>query len=78
MGSVTHILMNCYDNNVANTKVLFSTHIASYILEQLSVVSTAANESILASLTKQTESSPSSQCDGMPNNFPVVAWLGYF
>jgi hypothetical protein len=60
MGSVTHILMNCYDNNVANTKVLFSTHIASNILEQLSVVSIAANESIRASLSKQTESSCSS------------------
>jgi hypothetical protein len=40
-------------------KVRFFKHITSFMLEQLSIVSTAANESILAPLSKQTEPSHS-------------------
>jgi hypothetical protein len=58
-----------------NQKVCLFTHITSYILEQPNVVSNAANESILAPLSKQTESSHSPSETG---RLTLMAWLGYF
>jgi hypothetical protein len=55
-------------------KVRFFTHFTSYILEQLSVVSTTANESILASFSKQTKSSHSPCEIGHPTT--SHQWLG--
>ncbi len=49
------------------------------ILEKPGVASTAANESILAPLSKQTESSYSPRDLGTLELLPMpVAWLGYF
>jgi hypothetical protein len=69
---------DCNDRYSSNTKFA-SIHILlhTYALEQLNAESTAANESILALLSKQTESSHS-HVGKMPNNFPPMAWLGYF
>ncbi len=47
-------------------KINFFTHVISYIHEQLSVVSTASNVSILAPFSKQTESSHSPREIGRP------------
>jgi hypothetical protein len=55
---------DCYDRYSTNTKLF--THITSYILEKISVVSTAANESILAPLSKQMESFRSPHEIGRP------------
>jgi hypothetical protein len=55
---------DCYDRYSTNKK--FFTHITSYILEKISVVSTATNESILAPLSKQTESFRSPHEIGCP------------
>jgi hypothetical protein len=50
----------------------------AYIPEQPGIVSTAANESILAPLSKQTESSYSSRDFEALELLPMpVAWLGY-
>jgi hypothetical protein len=56
MGSVTRI--HNYDCYIVTYKLRIRsfTHIASYILELPGVGSTAVNESILASFSKQTES----------------------
>jgi hypothetical protein len=58
MRSVTHVLTIVMIVTQKH-KVRFFTHITSFMLEQISVVSTAANESILAPLSKQTEPSHS-------------------
>jgi hypothetical protein len=50
-----------------------------YILQQPGIVSTAMNESILAPLSKQTESSYSPRDLGTLELLSTsVAWLGYF
>jgi hypothetical protein len=56
--SVILTFTNCYDC-YSLRQVYLHTHIISHLLEQPSVVSTAANESILAPLSNQTESSHS-------------------
>jgi hypothetical protein len=53
-------------------------YIILYILEQHSIVSTAANEFVLAPLSKQTESfHPPCEIDAQQLPAPT-AWLGYF
>ncbi len=53
--SHAHILMIAMiDTHQTQSSLPYTTHITSYILEQLSIVSTTANESILDPLSKQT------------------------
>ncbi len=61
----THKLLYRY---LLNTKSASLKHIIKYILEQPNVVSIAANESILAPLSKQT------MWDRMPYNFPAMTY----
>jgi hypothetical protein len=66
---------DCTDHYSSNTKLCsFFTRITSYILEQLSIVSTAANESIPSPLSKQTESSHWPREIGRPKTSHW--WLG--
>jgi hypothetical protein len=71
--SYTHILMTFMIVTYEHKVCLF-TLITLYTLEQLSVVSTTANESILASLSKQTESFHSPRGIGRPTT--SHRWLG--
>jgi hypothetical protein len=66
MGSVTQICSELLWSLLIKHNVCFFTHITSYILEQLSVVSNAVNESILAPLSKQPESFRSAREIGCP------------
>ncbi len=56
MGSVTHThTHDCYERYLSTQGLFLHTHYF-YIIEQLSVGSTVANDSILAPFSKQTES----------------------
>jgi hypothetical protein len=73
-GSITQIHWWLLWSFLLNHEICFFTHITSYILAQLSVVSTTANESILAPFSKQTESSHSPREIGRPTTSHW--WLG--
>ncbi len=62
IGSVIHIIIGYYNHYTHRPFLLTAQAIYAYILERLGIVSTATNESILAPLSKQTESSYS-PCD---------------
>ncbi len=69
-----HIYIQLLCSLFIKHKVRFYTHITSYKLEQLIIVSTAANESILSPLSKQSESSYSPHEIGCP--MTSHQWLG--